>query len=45
VVLLRRALVAVSLMAAAGSALRFGSTRTTPRRVGGWRALSGPSFR
>jgi hypothetical protein len=43
--LLRRALVAVFLTVVAGAALRLTNKQTSPRRVGGWRLLSGPTYR
>jgi hypothetical protein len=42
---LRRAFLALGLMAAATVALRLGGKRSSPRVVGGWRALSGPTYR
>jgi len=46
VALLRRVLFALFLTAAAGAAIRLGTNSTiTPRRVGGWRPLAGPTFR
>ena len=44
--LLRRVLVALFLTMAAGVAIRLGTNNsTTPRRVGGWRPLAGPTYR
>lgn len=44
--LLRRVLVALFLTMSAWLAIRLGvDSPTIPRRVGGWRALAGPTYR
>ena len=43
---LRRVLVALFLTMSAWLAIRLGADNpTTPRRVGGWRPLAGPTYR
>jgi hypothetical protein len=43
--IVRRTLMALGPMAATAAAFRLNGNGTSPRVVGGWRALTGPSYR